>query len=46
MDSVGQEWAGAAYPVELLSLGGPGTGVPVRATLSGAVRCCWPRYWG
>ncbi len=32
--SVGQDWAPAAYPVELYSLGGLGTGVPVRTTVT------------
>lgn len=31
---VGQEWAGTAYPVEFLSLGGQGKGVPIRATIT------------
>ncbi|MEO3937674.1 helicase HerA-like domain-containing protein [Dermatophilaceae bacterium Soc4.6] len=31
---VGQQWVGAAFPVELLSLGGIGTGIPVRATVT------------
>ena len=31
---VGQEWAGAAYPTEFLSLGGLGTGIPIRATIT------------
>ena len=31
---VGQQWVGTAFPVELLSLGGMGTGVPVRATVT------------
>ena len=31
---VGQEWAGTAYPVQFLSLGGEGRGVPVRATVT------------
>ncbi|BBE24059.1 ATPase [Arthrobacter sp. MN05-02] len=32
--SVGQDWAPAAFPVEFLSLGPDGTGIPVRATIS------------
>ena len=31
---VGQEWEARACPVELLALGGAGTGVPVRATVT------------
>ncbi|HEX8496352.1 MAG TPA: helicase HerA-like domain-containing protein, partial [Actinomycetales bacterium] len=31
---VGQPWQPLAFPVELLSLGGRGTGVPVRATVT------------
>lgn len=31
---VGQEWAPTAYPVEFLSLGGLGQGIPVRATVT------------
>ncbi|KGM11670.1 helicase HerA-like domain-containing protein [Cellulomonas carbonis] len=31
---VGQEWAPTAYPTEILSLGGEGVGVPVRATIT------------
>ena len=31
---VGQQWKGAAYPTEFLSLGGLGVGVPVRATVT------------
>jgi DNA double-strand break repair helicase HerA and related ATPase len=31
---VGQDWAGTAYPTELLSLGGLGLGNPVRATVT------------
>ncbi|WP_168625731.1 helicase HerA-like domain-containing protein [Cryobacterium sp. BB307] len=33
--AIGQDWAPAAFPVELFSLGGTGVGVPVRATISG-----------
>ncbi|MBG6224355.1 DNA helicase HerA-like ATPase [Arthrobacter sp. CAN_A2] len=32
--SVGQDWTPRAFPVEFLSLGGDGDGVPVRATIS------------
>ncbi|GEA80601.1 helicase HerA-like domain-containing protein [Cellulomonas sp. CW35] len=32
--SVGQEWVPTASPVELLTLGGMGTGVPVRTTVT------------
>ncbi|MGW6172644.1 helicase HerA-like domain-containing protein [Arthrobacter sp. NPDC055138] len=32
--SVGQDWKSSAYPVEYFSLGGDGTGVPVRARIS------------
>ena len=35
MTGLGQEWAGTAYPVEFLSLGGEGKGAPIRATVSG-----------
>lgn len=34
MGAMAQEWAGAAYPVELLNLGGQGIGTPVRATVT------------
>ena len=32
--AVGQEWSGRGFPVEFLTLGGIGTGVPLRATVS------------
>jgi uncharacterized protein len=32
---IGQEWRGVASEAELYSLGGQGTGVPIRATVSG-----------
>jgi DNA helicase HerA-like ATPase len=32
---VGQDWRGAAFPVEYFSLGGRGKGVPIRATVAG-----------
>ncbi|CAM5780866.1 helicase HerA-like domain-containing protein [Cellulomonas persica] len=32
--SIGQEWVATASPVEFLSLGGVGTGVPVRTTVT------------
>jgi len=32
--AVGQEWSPAAFPVELLALGGVGTGAPVRTTVT------------
>jgi uncharacterized protein len=32
--SLGQDWSGKAFPVEFLSLGGDGNGVPVRATIT------------
>src|SRR4051794_17811867 len=32
--SVGQQWQATAFPVEYLALGGQGTGVPLRATVS------------
>ncbi|WP_077489511.1 helicase HerA-like domain-containing protein [Sinomonas mesophila] len=31
---LGQEWRPSAFPVEFLALGGEGTGVPVRATIT------------
>ncbi len=31
---VGQEWEGKGFPVELYSLGGQGTGIPIRATMT------------
>jgi uncharacterized protein len=34
MEALAQEWEPTAYPVEFLSLGGHGTGVPVRATVT------------
>ncbi|RIX28195.1 helicase HerA-like domain-containing protein [Amnibacterium setariae] len=33
--AIGQDWSPAAFPVEYFSLGGSGTGVPIRATVSG-----------
>ena len=32
--SVGQQWTATGFPVEFLTLGGRGTGVPVRATVT------------
>lgn len=32
--SVGQEWAATAFPTEFYALGGQGTGVPIRVTIS------------
>ncbi|MBL8931219.1 MAG: DUF853 family protein [Kineosporiaceae bacterium] len=32
--SIGQDWQATGYPVEFLALGGQGTGVPVRATIT------------
>lgn len=32
--SVGMDWEAKSYPVEYFSLGGDGTGIPVRATIS------------
>ncbi len=32
--SVGQAWAATGFPVELYALGGEGTGVPIRVTMS------------
>ena len=34
MAQLGQEWTASGYPVELYALGGEGTGVPLRATIS------------
>ncbi|WP_298756201.1 helicase HerA-like domain-containing protein [uncultured Nocardioides sp.] len=34
MTALGQEWAPTGYPVELYALGGEGTGVPLRASIS------------
>jgi hypothetical protein len=31
---VGQQWVGAAYPTEFLSLGGLGNGIPIRTTIT------------
>jgi DNA helicase HerA-like ATPase len=31
---IGQDWQAASFPVEYLALGGEGTGVPVRATIT------------
>ena len=31
---IGQQWAQAAFPVEFYALGGQGTGIPVRATVT------------
>ncbi len=33
--AIGQSWAPASFPTEFFSLGGSGTGVPIRATVSG-----------
>jgi DNA helicase HerA-like ATPase len=33
--AIGQDWTPASFPVEYFSLGGAGTGVPIRATVSG-----------
>ena len=33
-DSIGQHWAAAASPTEYFTLGGLGTGIPIRATVS------------
>lgn len=33
-ESIGQDWQGTAFPTEFLSLGGEGTGVPVRTTVT------------
>jgi uncharacterized protein len=32
--AVGQTWQGAGFPVELFAIGGEGTGIPLRATVS------------
>jgi len=32
--SIGQEWSAASFPTEFYTLGGRGTGVPIRATVS------------
>ena len=32
--SVGQEWSATGFPVELYALGGEGTGIPLRVTMS------------
>ena len=32
---IGQDWSPESFPVEFFSLGGAGTGVPIRATVSG-----------
>lgn len=34
-DGIGQAWSAASFPVEFFSLGGIGTGVPIRATVAG-----------
>ena len=34
-NGIGQHWIGASFPTEYFALGGVGTGVPVRATVSG-----------
>jgi DNA helicase HerA-like ATPase len=33
--AIGQDWTPASFPVEFFSLGGVGTGVPIRATVAG-----------
>ncbi|MCB4208479.1 helicase HerA-like domain-containing protein [Arthrobacter sp. UM1] len=33
-ESLGQQWTGTGFPVEFFTLGGEGTGVPIRATVS------------
>ncbi len=32
--SVGQEWSGRGFPVEFYAIGGEGTGIPLRATMT------------
>ena len=39
----GDDWTATGFPVEFLALGGLGTGVPVRATLTDFGPCCCPR---
>jgi DNA helicase HerA-like ATPase len=34
-EGIGQAWQAASFPTEFYSLGGVGTGVPIRATISG-----------
>ncbi|TYL52666.1 helicase HerA-like domain-containing protein [Agromyces mariniharenae] len=34
-EGIGQVWSAASFPVEFFSLGGIGTGVPIRATVAG-----------
>jgi DNA helicase HerA-like ATPase len=34
-EGIGQAWEAAGFPTEFFSLGGVGTGVPIRATISG-----------
>ncbi|MGW4928042.1 helicase HerA-like domain-containing protein [Agromyces sp. NPDC004153] len=34
-EGIGQAWSAASFPVEFFSLGGIGTGVPIRATVAG-----------
>ena len=34
MSAIGQQWVPTGYPVELYALGGEGTGVPLRASIS------------
>ncbi|MFD1722190.1 helicase HerA-like domain-containing protein [Amnibacterium endophyticum] len=33
--AIGQDWSATSFPVEFFSLGGAGTGVPIRATVAG-----------
>ncbi|RNB43687.1 DUF853 family protein, partial [Agromyces tardus] len=34
-EGIGQAWQAASFPTEFFSLGGVGTGIPIRATISG-----------
>lgn len=42
----GDDWAPTAFPVEFLSLGTGGVGVPVRAPSKALGRCCCQKCWG
>jgi uncharacterized protein len=43
---LGESWQPAACPVQLLSLGAGGVGVPIRASVEASARCCCPKCWG
>jgi len=42
----GDDWQATGFPVEFLSLGTGGVGVPIRATVASFGRCCCQKCWG